>query len=117
MISRIGSDRSTTYRRSGGRDMPGASAETRRVKAVNANWTAGADDSDGRFEILLITDDDERHALAPSPAAMSALLALAKEDHVVLWDRTNRTLIVANIMGTYLPRDAAPGHAVEATTG
>jgi hypothetical protein len=88
--------------------MPGASAETRRVKTVNANWAAGAESSDGRFEVQLITDDDERHALAPSPAAMGALLALAKEDNVVLWDPTNRTLIVANIMGTWLPREAGP---------
>ena len=88
--------------------MPGASAATRRVKIVNANWTAPAEDGDGRFELMLVTDDDERHFLTPSPTAMSALLMLTKEDNVVLWDPTNRTLIVANIMGSWLAREPAP---------
>jgi hypothetical protein len=88
--------------------MPGASAATRRVKTVNANWTAPAEDGDGRFELMLVTDDDERHILTPSPGAMSTLLMLTKEDNVVLWDPTNRTLIVANIMGSWLPRERAP---------
>jgi hypothetical protein len=88
--------------------MPGASTATRRVRIVNANWTAPAEYGDGRFELMIVTDDDERHILTPSPTAMSALLMLTKEDNVVLWDPMNRTLIVANIMGSWLPREPAP---------
>jgi hypothetical protein len=80
--------------------MPGASPETRRVKNVNANWTVDADSPDGRFEIMLITDDDQRHGLPVSPASMTAVVALARADTVLAWDPTNRTLIAANIVGT-----------------
>lgn len=52
--------------------MPGASDETRRVDVVNANWTAGEDGADGTFQLLLVTEDGERHTIAPSPAAMTA---------------------------------------------
>ena len=67
---------------------------------MNANWVAGQDGEDGQFGLQIITSDDERHALAPSPAAMSALLALAQADTVLAWDPTNRTLIAANLRGT-----------------
>ena len=30
--------------------MPGASEQTSQVTVLNANWTAGADGEDGRFE-------------------------------------------------------------------
>jgi hypothetical protein len=80
--------------------MPGASEQTRRVKIMNANWVAGADGEDGRFELLVITSDDVHHALAPSPAAMTALVALAQSDTVLAWDPDNRTLIAANLRGT-----------------
>jgi hypothetical protein len=66
--------------------MPGASKQTRRVKTLNANWVAGEDGDDGRFEVLLITEDDERHVVAPSPASTVALVALAQADTVLLWD-------------------------------
>ena len=52
--------------------MPGASEQTRRVKIVNANWVAGPDGDDGRFEILIVTEDDQRHVATPSTAAMTA---------------------------------------------
>jgi hypothetical protein len=80
--------------------MPGASEQTRPVKILNANWTASADGPDGRFECLIITDDDERHVIAPSAAEMTALVALARADTMLLWDPSARTLIVANIVGT-----------------
>ncbi len=80
--------------------MPGASEQTRPVKTLSANWTAGADGQDGRFELLIITDDDERHVVAPSAAGMAALVALAQADTVLLWDPPVRTLIVANVVGT-----------------
>ena len=83
--------------------VPGASEQTRRVKVVNANWVAGSDGDDGRFELMLVTEDDQQHMVAPSPAAVTALLALVQADNVLLWDPTDRTLIVANIVGNWLP--------------
>ncbi|HEU5439791.1 MAG TPA: hypothetical protein VFU88_10930 [Ktedonobacterales bacterium] len=81
--------------------MPGASKETRRVKILNANWHP-ADDSagDGHFEVLIVTEDDQRHVVPASPGSMTALVALAKADTVMAWDPLNRALIVANIVGT-----------------
>jgi hypothetical protein len=79
--------------------MPGASEQTRRVKIVNANWVAGQDGGHGRFEILLVTEDDQRHVAAPSPEAMTALIALTQADTVLAWDPADRTLIAANIVG------------------
>jgi hypothetical protein len=80
--------------------MPGASENARPVKVMNANWNAGIDGEDGRFEVLLITKDDKRHILEPSPAAMTALVALARADTVLVWDPDGRTLIAANLRGT-----------------
>jgi predicted nucleic acid-binding Zn ribbon protein len=80
--------------------MPGASEQTRRVKIVNANWVAGADGDDGRFEIQIVTEDDQRHVAAPSPAAMTALIALTQAGTVLAWDPADRTLIAANVVGT-----------------
>jgi len=79
--------------------MPGASEQTRRVKTVNANWVAGRDGDPGRFEVLMVTEDDQRHVAAPSPAAMTVLIALTQADTVLLWDPADRTLIAANIVG------------------
>jgi hypothetical protein len=80
--------------------MPGASQQTRRVTNLNANWQPNYDLPDGRFEIMIITDDDEHHVLQTSPATMTALAALAQADTTLAWDPTNHTLIVANIIGT-----------------
>jgi predicted nucleic acid-binding Zn ribbon protein len=80
--------------------MPGASEQTRRVKIVNANWVGGSDGDDGRFEIQIVTEDDQRHVAAPSPAAMTALIALTQAGTVLAWDPADRTLIAANIVGT-----------------
>jgi hypothetical protein len=87
--------------------MPGASEQTRRVKVLNANWVAGADGEDGRFELMIVTDDDEQYTLAPSPAAMTALVALSQADTILLWDPANHTLIVANLVGKWL--EVIPG--------
>jgi hypothetical protein len=87
--------------------VPGASEQTRRVKVLNANWVAGADGDDGRFELMIVTDDDQQHTLTPSPAAMTALVALSQADTILLWDPTNRTLIVANLVGKWL--EVIPG--------
>lgn len=82
--------------------MPGASEHTQQVKVLNANWTAAADGEDGRFDLMLVTQDGEQHTISPSPAAMTALLALARADTILLWDPDNRTLIAANVVGTWL---------------
>jgi hypothetical protein len=79
--------------------VPGASENTRRVKTLSANWVAGPEGDDGRFELLLVTDDDERHVIAPSPASTTALVALSQADTVLLWDAEGRTLIAANVVG------------------
>jgi hypothetical protein len=82
--------------------MPGASQQTSQIKVINANWTAGPDGEDGKFEVMIVTTDDQQHAINPSPAAMTALMALTQADAILLWDPTNRTLIAANIVGTWL---------------
>lgn len=79
--------------------MPGASEQTRPVKILNANWVPGPDGDDGRFEVMIITEDDQHHTMVPSPASMTALVALTQADTVLLWDPTNRTLIAANVVG------------------
>ncbi len=80
--------------------VPGASEQARRVKILNANWTASSDNEDGRFELLVITSDDQRHVVAPSPAAMAAIVALAQADTVLVWDPVDQRLIAANLRGT-----------------
>ena len=82
--------------------VPGASERTSQVKVLNVNWAAGPDGDDGRFEVMLVTADGEQHSFAPSPAAMTAVLSLAKADAILLWDPADRTLIAANIVGTWL---------------
>jgi hypothetical protein len=79
--------------------MPGASDETKRVKIVNANWTPSPDGGDGRFELMLVTDDDQRHTVGASPASIAAVLDLAKLDAVLAWDPAGPTLIAANLVG------------------
>jgi hypothetical protein len=79
--------------------MPGASPQTRRVTNLNANWQPNYDLPDGRFEVMIITDDDEHHVLRTTPATMTALTALAQADATLAWDPINHTLIIANIIG------------------
>jgi hypothetical protein len=80
--------------------MPGASPQARRVKILNANRIAGSEGDDGRFEVMLVTIDEQHHTIAPSPASMSALIAVTQADTVLVWDPENRTLIAANVVGT-----------------
>lgn len=79
--------------------MPGASEHTRRVTTVNANWVASHGGTPGRFEVLLITDDGERHVAPASATEMCALIALTRAPTTLLWDPADDTLIVANIVG------------------
>jgi hypothetical protein len=78
--------------------MPGASEHTRQVTTVNANWVASPS-GEGRFEVLLITDDGERHVAPASATEMCALVALTEAPTTLLWDPADDTLIVANIVG------------------
>lgn len=80
------------------------------MKIVNANWLPGAAGDDGRFEILIITEDDERHTMPASAASMTALVALARADTVMAWDPEDRRLIIANIVGQmpWTVRDESP---------
>lgn len=80
--------------------MPGASELTQPVKIVNANWSAGSDGDHGRFQVMIVTEDDQQHVVTPSPAAITALIALTQADTVLLWDPADRTLIAANLVGT-----------------
>jgi hypothetical protein len=77
--------------------VPGASGQTQLVKVLNANWSPGEPE---RFNVLIITEDDERHVIPASPASVTALAALAQADTVMAWDpEDGGTLIVANIAG------------------
>jgi hypothetical protein len=80
--------------------MPGASEETRRVKILNANWAPDGAEGSGRFEVQIVTEDDQRYAVPASPDSMTALVALAKAETVMAWDPLNRSLIIANIVET-----------------
>jgi hypothetical protein len=80
--------------------MPGASAETRRVKILNANWTPDGAEGDGHFDIMVVTEDDQQYVVPVSPISMTALAALASSGTVMAWDPLNRSLIIANIIGT-----------------
>lgn len=84
--------------------MPGASEQTRRVTALDANWVAGSDAGDGRFLLMIVTEDDQQHFAELSPASAATVVALAQADTVLLWDPRDRTLIVGNIVGEWLPR-------------
>ena len=82
--------------------VPGASEQTSRVKVLNVNWAASADGGDGTFEVMIVTAYDQQHSFAISPASLTALLAIAKADAILLWDPADRTLIAANIVGTWI---------------
>jgi uncharacterized protein YbdZ (MbtH family) len=80
----------------------GASAQTQRVRYVNANWTAGRTD-DEAFELMVVTEDEERHSVATTAAQLAVLVALTQaRDVVMLWDPEGRTLIAANLLGEWI---------------
>ena len=78
--------------------MPGASEQTQPVKILNANWVPASDGGDGRFEIMIVTEDEQRHELPASAASVTAVVALAQAGTVMVWDPPNRTLIAANVV-------------------
>ena len=79
--------------------MPGASDQTQPVKILNANWIPDTNGGDGRFDIMIVTEDDQRHMFPASAASVTAVVALAQADTVMMWDPPNRVLIVANVVG------------------
>ena len=79
--------------------MPGASPKTRPVKILNSNWIPDTVGGDGRFEIQIITEDDQQFAVPASPASMTTLVALAQANTIMVWDPEGGTLITANIRG------------------
>ena len=63
--------------------MPGASDQTQPVKS-NANWIPDTNGGDGRFDIMIVTEDDQRHMLPASAASVTAVVALAQADTVMM---------------------------------
>lgn len=84
--------------------MSGASSSTQPVAVVNANWEAGEDGTDGTFGLMVVTEDQERHHVSPSPAATTALLAMCASGAPMMWDPEARTLIVGGLVGTWFDR-------------
>lgn len=82
--------------------MAGASEQTVRVEYLNANWSSRAGEGVG-FELLVVTEDGERHALPISAADLEALGTLLQADPVLLFDPEEETVIIANVMGQWLP--------------
>jgi len=56
------------------------------VKIVNANWRAGPGGEHGRFEVMIVTDDDQQHVSAPGSEATTALIASTQADTLLAWD-------------------------------
>ncbi|GAA3577378.1 hypothetical protein GCM10022197_38320 [Microlunatus spumicola] len=83
--------------------MTGASAGTQRVTFVNANWSPGRPDGEA-FELMVVTEDEQRHALPVGAGQMAALVALTQAAGVVLlWDPEDSTLVAANLLGEWVP--------------
>jgi len=82
---------------------------------MNANWIAGADGDDGDFELMIVTSDDRHHVVAPSPAAMTALVALAQSDTVLVWDPADRRLMPRTCEARCPGRKTQPRRVPEAT--
>lgn len=85
--------------------MPGASADTRRVKVINGNWDVGDAGQTGTFSLMIVTEDDERYTVTTTPEATAAVMSMARSGTVLLWDPEPQTLIVTNIVGDWLPQD------------
>ena len=69
---------------------------------VNANYTVGRADG-AAFELMVVTEDEERHTLQVPAAQMAPLLALTQAPGVVLlWDPAGPTLIAANLLGEWV---------------
>jgi hypothetical protein len=45
---------------------------------LNANWSPDPDGGDGRFALMIVTEDDQHYTMPASPASVSAVVASAK---------------------------------------
>jgi hypothetical protein len=51
---------------------------------------------------MIVTTDGQQHTINPSSASATALLSLLRAETILLWDPADRTLIAANLVGTWL---------------
>jgi hypothetical protein len=51
---------------------------------------------------MIVTTEYQQHAFAVSPGSLLASLAMAKADAILLRDPAARTLMAANIVGTWI---------------
>ncbi|HEY5988120.1 MAG TPA: hypothetical protein VIV12_17360 [Streptosporangiaceae bacterium] len=56
------------------------------MKILNANWRPETGGGDGSFEIMIVTEDDQRHTMPASAASVTAVVALAQAGTVMAWD-------------------------------
>ncbi len=94
--------------------MAGASTKTVRIDYINANWIADADPRFS-FELMVVTEDGERHSLPISPQDMSALSSLLATGEVFLFDPEGQTVIVGNLVGHWFQSDWTQGNPRVAT--
>jgi hypothetical protein len=84
--------------------MTGASSTTQRVTHLNANWTPSAT-GDGHFELLIVTEDEQRHTAATTATDLTALASVIRDGVVLLWDPEGQVLIIGNLLGQWIPLD------------
>ena len=84
--------------------MSGAGETTQRVTYLNANWTP-APTGDGRFELLIVTEDEQRHSTPVTAADLTALASVVRDGVVLLWDQEGQVLIIGNLLGQWIPLD------------
>ena len=84
--------------------MTGTSTATLRVTHLNANWTPAAA-GDGRFELLVVTEDERRSTTPISASDLTALASIVRDGVVLLWDPEDGVLIVGNLLGRWIPLD------------
>jgi hypothetical protein len=87
----------------------GASERTERVQYVNANWTPGDDGAVGEFELLVVCESGARHSLPMAAGEASAVVALTRAGSVLLFDAESKTLVVANMVGEWIPSTWSAG--------
>ncbi len=88
--------------------MTGASKHTARIDYINANWTAGAT-ADSAFELLVVTEDGERHMMPIAADQLAAVGPLLRRDGVLLYDPEGQTVIVGNLVGEWFQQDWTQG--------
>lgn len=80
--------------------MPGASDATQRVTHLNANWSPS-----GGFELMVVTEDDERHTAPASAEELTAISTAVAGGAVLLWDPEGATMVLCNLVGEWVPQD------------